>query len=226
MSTLQQISQANPEWDLESFVHVANDLLPQFLPVAETGDRAQDEVNPRLVRYYTTQGVLDKPFRQGREVRYVYRHLLQLLIVRRLLVEGYTTGAIQPITTAKTNSDLEALLQGGVQLTVAAANPALAFLQSVQTRTTPPPAERPPIGSRSGLPSAAIAQSAPVPERGKATQPKASLPRWQRVEVLPGLEVHVREDFVPPSTPQELENLLQLMAQTLNPLFSSRRSAP
>ncbi|MBF2035028.1 MAG: MerR family transcriptional regulator [Leptolyngbyaceae cyanobacterium T60_A2020_046] len=225
MITLQQISQTNPEWDLESFVHVANDLLPQFLPVAETGDRAQGEVNPRLVRYYTTQGVLDKPFRQGRKARYVYRHLLQLLIVRRLLAEGYTTGAIQSITTVKNDHDLEALLQGGVQLTVAAANPALAFLQSVQARTTPPPGGLPLAGAQGALPSALSATPAPA-QRRRATQSETSFPRWQRVEVLPGLEVHVREDFVPPSTPQEHENLLQLMAQTLNPLFSSRRSAP
>lgn len=231
MSILQQIAQANPEWDLEVFVQVANDLLPQYLPVTglpatdDPPSRAVDVVNPRLVRSYTTQGVIDRPLRQGREARYRYRHLLQLLLVRRLLSEGYGTAAIQPITSVKATPELEALLQGGLQLTVETANPALAFLQSVQARgrsapaspalpaAMPPPTMPPPAASRSASRSAPEAASPP------------GVSRWQRVEVLPGLEIQVREDFTPPSTPQEHENLLQLIAQTLTPLLS-RRSDP
>ncbi len=183
MSTLQQIAQANPEWDLEAFVQVANDLLPQFMPAEETRSR-QEEVNPRLVRYYTTQGGLDKPLRQGREARYTYRHLLQLLILRRLLSEGYSTAAIQPITSEKSNLDLEALLQGGMQLTVAAANPALAFLQSVQARTVAAPGGADFPGSPAPpAPLAAAAPAVPRPSRQKATAQGESAPRWQRVEV-------------------------------------------
>ncbi|MGD1906947.1 MAG: MerR family transcriptional regulator [Leptolyngbyaceae cyanobacterium] len=220
MSILQQIAQANPEWDLEGFVQKVNALLPAYLP--EDGDRATDGVNPRLVRSYTTQGVVDRPQRQGREARYHYRHLLQVLLVRRLLNEGYGTAAIQPITSAKATPELEALLQGGLQLTVETANPALAFLQSVQARgsqASPPPAAPMPSPAPRAAPQA---RSKAVPRAAsKAAQPV----RWQRVEVLPGLEIQVREDFIPPSTPQEHENLLQLIAQTLTPLLS-RRSDP
>ena len=230
MSTLQQIAQADPAWDLETFVQVANNLLPQFLPTAAKADQSLAMVNPRLVRYYTTQGVLDRPLRQGREARYTYRHLLQLLIVRRLLSEGYSTAAIQPITMEKGNSDLEALLQGGVQLTVEAANPALAFLQAVKAR--PAPAAAPAVSmrqTRSRQLPAAPAPTDRATERtaiGETTDPASHVSRWQRVEVLPGLEVQVRDDFVLPSTPQEQENLLQLIAQRLEPLLQSRRSAP
>ncbi|WP_008312085.1 MerR family transcriptional regulator [Leptolyngbya sp. PCC 6406] len=226
MSTLQQIAQANPEWDLETFVEVSNHLLPQFLPNATDPQAHPPEtVNPRLVRYYTTQGVVDRPQRQGREARYTYRHLLQLLIVRRLLPEGYSTTAIQPITI-KANPDLEALLQGGMQLTVAAANPALAFLQSVQARTAPPAAPPAARSARSMPPPAAPAPQRSTAESLVAPEWGSPVSRWRRVTVLPGLEVQVREDFVPPSTPQELENLLQLIAQMLKPLFQAKRSAP
>ncbi|NER78798.1 MAG: MerR family transcriptional regulator [Leptolyngbya sp. SIO1D8] len=233
MSTLQQIAQTNPEWDLEMFVDIANDLLSQFLPPAETTrNRSSEAINARLVRYYTTQGGLDRPLRQGREARYIYRHLLQLLVVRRLLAQGYSMAAIKPITVEKDNSALEALLQGGVQLTVEAANPALAFLQSVQARTQPvsasaasalaDPVQSPP------LPSAPAAnRRLAAPDASQATAKSAGeVSHWQRVEVLPGLEVQVRDDFVPPSTPQEQENLLQLIAQQLKPLFHARRSSP
>lgn len=252
MTTLQQISQANSEWDLEAFVQVANDLLPQYLPPsADNRSRSSEAVNPRLVRYYTTQGVLDRPARQGREARYTYRHLLQLLVVRRLLVEGYSTTAIQPITIEKSSTDLEALLQGGIQITVEAANPALAFLQSIKARKAPsnPPPPSPssseppklfnqPASSRSASPtgkrSASPGDTFSEPLAGlggqsdqlnQLHQPEP-VSRWRRIEILPGLEVQVRDDFVPPSTPKEHENLLQLIAQRLKPLFQSRRSSP
>lgn len=229
MSTLQQIAQTNPEWDLEAFVQATNDLLPQFLPPAASSVRTLETVNPRLVRYYTTQGVLDRPLRQGREARYTYRHLLQLLIVRRLLAEGYSTNAIQPITTEKGNTDLEALLQGGVQLTVEAANPALAFLQSVKARTAPAStsASMQKVRSRqTSSPPTPAGRSAASISMDESTDQADKVSHWQRVEVLPGLEVQIRDDFVPPSTPQEQENLLQLIAQRLKPLLQSRRSSP
>lgn len=252
MTTLQQISQANPEWDLEVFVQVANNLLPQYLPSStDSRSRPAEAVNPRLVRYYTTQGVLDRPARQGREARYTYRHLLQLLVVRRLLAEGYSTTAIQPITGEKSNADLEALLQGGMQITVEAVNPALAFLQSLKAQkapsSPPPPSSRPPgqppsqqfdqpTLSRSAPPAGGripFSRREPSSEflAGLDSQPDQPdqpepVSRWQRIEVLPGLEVQVRDDFVPPSTPKEHENLLQLIAQRLKPLFQSKRSSP
>lgn len=200
MTSLQQLALTNPHWSLEDFVQAVNDWLPQFLPLAEKS-RIQDEVNPRLVRYYTTQGLLDKPLRAGREARYTYRHLLQLLVVRRLLMEGYSSPAIEKLVISKANSDLEALLQGGVQLSVEAANPALAFLQQVQQRSAVPPAPM------------ALSASPPVPEAALASEPSPA--RWTRLEILPGLELHLREDFVYPNSVQEQQNLLQLIGQRL-----------
>ena len=215
MNMLQPIAQANPQWDLETFVQVANDLLPHYLPSVDPNrSHTPEAINLRLVRYYTTQGVLDRPLRQGREARYTYRQLLQVLVVRRLLGEGYSTSALQPITIEKSNTDLEALLQGGMQLTIETANPALAFLQSVQTRT-PDASAAMPVQS----------PAAPAP-RDLALQDSSAPSRWQRIVVLPGLEIHIKEDFVSPSTPQERENLLQLIAQRLSSLFHPKRSSP
>lgn len=223
MSTLQQLAQTDPVWGLDSFVDTANRVLPQFLPTTE-GDRPSSElVNPRLVRYYTTQGVLDRPQRVGREARYRYRHLLQLLVVRRLLQEGYSTSAIQPITTEKSNQALESLLQGGMQVTIEAANPALAFLQSVQERS-PSPSQ---AARSASLPSPSASPMARSSARSRSADSSdtETISHWRRVEILTGLEIQVRDDFVPPSTPQELENLLQLMAQKLMPLFPNQRSS-
>ncbi|MFE4105665.1 MerR family transcriptional regulator [Almyronema epifaneia] len=200
MSTLQQISQRDPQWSLEAFVDIANALLPQFLPASESR-RSVEAINPRLVRHYTTQSLIDKPLKEGREARYTYRHLLQLLVVRRLLAEGLSASAVQTLMETKPNPELEALLQGGIQLTVETANPALAFLQQVKQRSQP-----------AAAPSAFAPAVARSPQRlGDSAAPT----QWIRLEIVSGLEIQVRQDFAYPVSLQERENLLQLIAQRL-----------
>jgi hypothetical protein len=159
MKALQQITQQNPNWSLDELVEVANELQPQFLPDEKAHTRVREEVNPRLVRHYTSQGLLDEPLKQGRDARYIYRHL-QILVVRRLLIEGYGAIVIDTLARSSSSSELEALLQGRVQLTVAPANPALAFLQQVQKRQS----DQPPSVSKSRSSASAappsLAQSA------------------------------------------------------------------
>lgn len=218
MKTLQELALAEPHWSLEELVQVANQHLPQFLPEEKAHTRVREDVTPRLVRHYASQGMLDEPLKEGREARYRYRHLLQLLLVRRLLAEGYGASAIDKLAISKTNQELEELLQGGVQLTIAPANPALAFLQQVQQRQASP-AQSPP-SSPSAIPVPVAPSPAPPPS---LEAPSSS--QWTRVEVLPGLELHIRFDFVYPSSGQEQHNLLQLIRQILLTFGSKRRSS-
>jgi hypothetical protein len=44
-----------------------------------------------------------------------------------------------------------------------------------------------------------------------------------RLEILNGLELHVRSDFVLPPTPQEQQNLLQQILHALRSLVTSKR---
>jgi DNA-binding transcriptional MerR regulator len=223
MKTLEQLAQSSPSWSLDKFVQVTNALLPQYLPEERfpVGDatrshtRVREEVTPRLVRHYTTLGMLDEPVKAGRYAVYTYRHLLQILVVRRLLAEGFGTRAIDKLATSKNNAELEALLQGGFQLTVTTANPALAFLQQIQQRpSTPTP---PPMAPAPSVPPAAP----PVPYSSPTSTPS----QWMRLEILPGLEIHVREDFIYPNSPQEQQNLLQYIGQKLLAIYMKRRSS-
>lgn len=213
MKTLQQLAQSRPSWSLDEFVQVTNALLPQFLPGEKGNTRVREEVTPRLVRHYTTLGMLDEPLKEGREARYTYRHLLQMLVVRRLLAEGYGASAIDNLATSKENTELEALLQGGIQLTVTTANPALVFLQQIQKRQSMP------------TPSAASPGTISPPPVQPPTNSNPSTTSWTRIEVLPGLEIHVRNDFIYPSSPQEQQNLLQYIAQKLLSIHTHRRSS-
>jgi DNA-binding transcriptional MerR regulator len=186
---------------LDRFVEVTNDLLSQFLPSQGSGGRGQEPVNPRLVRYYTTQGWLDRPLKQGREARYTYRHLLQLLVLRRLLAEGYSASSIAGLIDGQGQGVLENLLQGGAQLTLEAANPALAFLADIRDR-------------REG--------SASAPSPGSPAPPPSPAETWTRLPLTDGLELHLRSDFRPPATPAQRDRLLQRIADHLAHLQSQR----
>lgn len=217
MHQLQRFADQDTQWALDDFVEVANQLLPQFLPDGGAESRIQETVNARLVRHYSTNGLLDKPLKQGREARYTYRHLLQLLVLRRLLAEGYSSSAIGQLVSHKTNHNLEVLLQGGAQLTVEAANPALAFLAQVQARSAKPMPPQAPVAMAGMAP-----RSAPPP----SPSPSAPTPsHWVRHPLLEGLELHIRDDFRYPTTPQERDALLHLIAQVLTP-EPSHGSAP
>ncbi|MGG6242434.1 MerR family transcriptional regulator [Nodosilinea sp. AN01ver1] len=216
---LQQIAQQQPEMVLDRFVEVTNDLLPQFLPDQSSGNRGQEPVNPRLVRYYTTQGWLDKPLKQGREARYTYRHLLQLLVLRRLLAEGYSASSIGSLIGGQADTALEDILQGGVQLTVEAANPALAFLSQIRDRRESSPSDRSLKRSASPAMQAPLAAPAPPPATPSTSTPQT----WTRLEILDGLELHVRQDFVAPATAHERDSLLQLIADHLAHFKSTQR---
>src|SRR5690606_19716519 len=102
-------------WSLDDFVERANALLPELLP-KDAGKRAAEPVNQRLVRHYATQGLLDEPLKEGREARYLYRHLLQLLVVRRLLAEGFTATVVGHVLKDRPEGELEGLLTGGLQI--------------------------------------------------------------------------------------------------------------
>lgn len=214
MRNLQQLVQSNLSWSLDEFVQITNDLLPQYLPEIPANTRVREEVTPRLVRHYSGLEMLDEPLKEGREARYSYRHLLQMLLVRRLLAEGYGASAINQLATSKDNTELEALLQGGVHLTVTPANPALAFLQQIQQRQ----------GETAQSSKTTAPKSTPVPRSLSPTPSQSPAPaRWTRLEVSPGLELHVREDFTYPSSPQEQQNLLQYINQQLLAVSTNRR---
>lgn len=195
MKALQELNRSQHKWVLEEFVRVTNDLLPEFLPETKGNERVRDEVTPRLVRHYTSLGMLDEATKEKKYAIYTYRHLLQILVVRRLLAEGFGANAIGGLATEKTNTELESLLTGGVQLTVTPTNPVLANFEE----------------------SSSIKNSIPIANKTSAQTQKLPMPAnsWQRLEIIPGLEIHVRSDFKYPQSLNEQKLLLQLIAEKL-----------
>ena len=151
METLHQLAATQPYWSLEEFAMIANQWLPRVLPESKANTRVREDVNPRLIRQYTTWGLVDAPGKEGREARYGYRHLVQLLVTRRLLADGYATAVIHRLMAGQDDASLESMLAGGAQLTVAtesSTNPAIASPCSVSVHSA--------LGETSGGGTAAL----------------------------------------------------------------------
>src|ERR1700754_2609112 len=77
---------------------------------AVQGDgRVRDMPNERLIRWYTTIGLVDPPARRGRVALYGRRHLLQLVAVKRRPAAGRTLAQIQVELTGATDDILRSI---------------------------------------------------------------------------------------------------------------------
>src|SRR5947209_8713778 len=64
----------------------------------------------RMLRYYTTLGLLDRPVEvRGRVAYYGRRHLLQIVAIKRLQAAGVSLAEIQRRLSGASTSDLEAI---------------------------------------------------------------------------------------------------------------------
>ncbi|NUR88334.1 MAG: MerR family transcriptional regulator, partial [Nonomuraea sp.] len=72
--------------------------------------RVRDVPGERLIRWYTTIGLLDPPLtRRGRIAQYGRRHLLQLVAIKRLQAAGRSIADIQTALAGATDATLEPL---------------------------------------------------------------------------------------------------------------------
>ena len=79
----------------------ANSLLPRLNRQDDGGS-----INERLVRYYVAEKVLTPPEREGREALFGFRQVIELLVARYLLKDGWPLAKIASLVQS---SDLSAL---------------------------------------------------------------------------------------------------------------------
>ncbi|WP_062443333.1 MerR family transcriptional regulator [Herbidospora daliensis] len=97
-------------WTIAELAERATAALAGLAPA---NGRVSDVPNERLIRYYTTIGLLDPPLaRRGRIALYGRRHLLQLVAIRRRQAEGLSNAAIQQDLLGATDARLTELAGG------------------------------------------------------------------------------------------------------------------
>ena len=186
--------------------------LEELLALA--AERLGEEINARTVRLYATEGLIDRPGRDGRRATYGRRQLLQLLLIRSLARRGLSLAAIAPLVAAD-DDELERQLS---QLEERPApNPALAYLQELQSA--------PDLIEMLGEPIC----SAPLleePTRGARGSSRGlssrSASRWHRLGLAPGVELHLSDSAaIPPAGPRReawLQRLLDRLREHLDDL--------
>lgn len=169
-------------WSLAEFVDAVNALLPDYLPKDASG-RLADEVNPRLVRHYATLGLLPEPGKEGREARYLFEHLLHLLVVRKLLAEGFGSSAIRDAVAGCSVEELTALLEGTVRVALVPQGPSAPVQPMGAARPTTASARARAellreVRAKAGLGRAAPDASSSTPIAPKPSTLDALAPAW------------------------------------------------
>ncbi|MBW6456241.1 MAG: MerR family transcriptional regulator [Trueperaceae bacterium] len=262
--TYASLTARDRDWGLDDFVAEVNRLLPEVVP-ADAAARGKLEITPRLVRHYTTEGVLPKPLKEGVEARYDGDHLVRALALRRLLAEGYPSTLagrflerhdrerLARFLLGELRPDLD-LAPGGPAVVEAPLGPgeaALERLAAMRARAGLPPlrqvgaaAERssaaaPSMRAPRRSPAAPLAADSSVGDdtdrdqepnlHERAGAPAASPPppadrgvTWTRYPLLDGIELHVRDDFVDPTTPASWNALRDALLARLEAIALER----
>ena len=172
---------------LPEFARVSGQLVAE-LQLEQQRGTVTSVPDERTIRYYLAEGLIQTPEeRQGTASVFSYLNLLQLLTVKKLQAEHLPIRKIRELVAGKSEQDLETLL--GVRGPSGKKTEAKRYLESL---LAPAPAAPP------------IEAAAPPPQHLDASSAS-----WQRVEIEPGLELHIRSDYSPPATTGKTRSLLE-----------------
>jgi DNA-binding transcriptional MerR regulator len=165
----------------------------------------------RTVRYYLTEGLLSPAEdKQGTASVFGYRHLLQLLVVKKLQAEHLPIRKIRDLVEGRTERELERLLGTGGGA-AAKKNEALSYLEQLLTKPHAAAQSQPaPQAPRRAALIESLAQSAP-----QSPAASAGTGMWSRIELKPGLELHVHDQYRPPRDGRGLRRLTRLVMRVI-----------
>lgn len=185
--------------------------LEELLAAAE--ERLGEEINSRTVRLYATQGLIDRPSREGRHAVYGRRHLLQLVLIRALARRGLSLSAIAPLVVLSDDELEQQLAQVDERASADASNPALAYLQSLKAPAAESSQSLLPLLGTS-LASLPDSMAGRVASRGSGGSRQAAT-RWHRFSLAPGVELHLSESASIPPAGSRREAWLQRLLERL-----------
>lgn len=201
----------------ERYVGVAGLAVEAAKILAESGlaqgrGTVSEVPDERTVRYYLTEGLVSPAEeKQGTASVFSYRHLLQLLVVKKLQSEHLPIRKIRDLVLGRTERELERLL-GTEGSGVAAKNEALSYLEKLLMNPAPLSSPAPQT-----LPQAQSLESlaSPAPLATQSSTAGLSGGTWSRIELEPGLELHVHDQYQPPREAKGLRRLTQALLRVV-----------
>jgi DNA-binding transcriptional MerR regulator len=169
---------------LPEFARVSEQILAEMNLEQERGT-VTNVPDERTIRYYMAEGLVQTPEeKQGTASVFGYVNLLQLLTVKKLQAEHLPIRKIRELVAGKSEQELETML--GVRGASGSKTEAKRYLETLLASAPSPP-------GIDASPPSATPQAAAAPQAAQAHS-------WQRVEIEPGLELHVRSDYSPPAS--------------------------
>ena len=178
----------------------AERLLRATGGIAQERGTVSEIPDERTVRFYLGEGLIEPTDeRQGSASVYGYRHLLQLLVVKKLQAEHLAIKKIRELVTGLDNSELESLLGESHSERLLRGDP-MNYLQSLLVNAAP----------REVHFDAQVSHSMSTPMMSGIADP-LFLPdvttHWERMEIADGLELHIRDDYEVPGSTRDLKRL-------------------
>jgi len=158
----------------------------------------------RTIRYYLAEGLIRPPEeKQGTASVFGYLNLLQLVTVKLLQAQHLPIRKIRELVAGKSEQDLETLLGiGGPSGKKSRESEAKRYLEALLAQSMSQSLGSVSVpGTQKPKQMSAPAPAAPTAQ--EADQSKS----WQRVEIEPGLELHIRSDYTPPETSARTRSL-------------------
>ena len=179
---------------LPEFARVSEQILAEMNLEQERGT-VTSVPDERTIRYYMAEGLIQTPEeKQGTASVFGYVNLLQLLTVKKLQAEHLPIRKIRELVTGKNEQELETML--GVGAGSGRKTEAKRYLETLLA----------------GAPSQPLMETSAAPPPPPSPAPQAAAAQshsWQRVEIEPGLELHIRSDYSPPTTGARTKSLLE-----------------
>jgi DNA-binding transcriptional MerR regulator len=166
----------------------------------------------RTIRYYLTEGLISPAEdKQGTASVFSYRHLLELLVVKKLQSEHLPIRKIRDLVGGRTERELERLL--GAEGSSKVKNEALSYLEKLLMKPAVPPSPQAPQMLRQA--TSIEAQASPAPPAPQSSPTGVGVGTWSRVEIEPGLELHVHDQYQPPREAKGLRRLTQTILRVI-----------
>ena len=91
---------------LNEFINLVKEFMYHFFEMRD------DKITERLVRYYVTEAIIPRPVREGKEVFYIYDHLIKFLFARKQIIDGWPMSKVKESMELQENQYFEEYLNG------------------------------------------------------------------------------------------------------------------
>lgn len=174
------------------------------LTIEELAEQAKTPV--RTVRYYIAERMLPGPGSRGKGATYTEEHLLRLRLIRRLAERHAPLAEIREVMARVTGAEVRALLAEEdaraqeLNRATQAVSPRAYISALLDQARAPGRTQKPPASAQPQPPQQPTRQpqvhafKMPPPAPTTPALPTEQTSAWRRVELAPGVELHIQAD--------------------------------